>query len=583
MSTSGTGKDVVYVDVDDEITGIIDKVTSSSAKVVALVLPKRASVFQSIVNMKLLKKRAEVAKKHIVLITSEAGLMPLAGNVGLYVAKTLQSKPEIPEAFAPASELPEEIEEAPLAGPEDFDADKEGTTPIGQLAGSGESAVNQSPEETVELDNSETPTGGQPPKGNGGNIAALAAAGGSGKAAKGGKGKKPKVPNFNRFRKLLVLGVLALILLIVAGIFAFRVLPKATVTIKTNTSSVNASLNLTLSTGAASLDTANNSVPAQTQQQQKSNTEQASASGKKNEGDKATGTVTMTAQECNGAGFPSDVPAGSGISTNGLTFIAQQSTSFSASGINFSNGCFNYTASNPTTITAQTGGSQYNVGNGTSFTVSGRSDLSASGSTSGGTDNIVTVVQQSDIDGAKAKLKSDQNADAIKQQLEQDLQNSGLYPIDATFNASTPNISSSVQAGTQASNVTVTESITYTMFGAKKSDLQKLLDDNINKQIDTSKQSIQNDGLSQSSFSVQNPGSGSSLQVALQTTATVGPHIDVASLKQQIVGKKSGDVKDIIKVNPGVTDVTVHFSPFWVSSTPSNTSKITINFEKSSP
>ena len=45
-------KDTIYVDIDDEITGVIDKVQNSSAKLVALVLPKRASVFQSIAVMK---------------------------------------------------------------------------------------------------------------------------------------------------------------------------------------------------------------------------------------------------------------------------------------------------------------------------------------------------------------------------------------------------------------------------------------------------------------------------------------------------------------------------------------------------
>src|SRR5690606_14099634 len=62
----------------------------------ALVLPKRATVLQSIVNMKLLKKAAQGAKKNLVLITSESGLLPLAGAAGLHVAKSLQSKPEIP-------------------------------------------------------------------------------------------------------------------------------------------------------------------------------------------------------------------------------------------------------------------------------------------------------------------------------------------------------------------------------------------------------------------------------------------------------------------------------------------------------
>ena len=69
-------KNTIYIDVDDEITGVIDKVLDSPSKLVALVLPKRASVFQSIVNMKLLKRKADEADKDIVLVTTEESLLP---------------------------------------------------------------------------------------------------------------------------------------------------------------------------------------------------------------------------------------------------------------------------------------------------------------------------------------------------------------------------------------------------------------------------------------------------------------------------------------------------------------------------
>ena len=58
-------KDTIYIDVDDEITSIIEKLQNSPQRIVALVLPKRASVFQSVVNMKLLKRSAENSKKNI--------------------------------------------------------------------------------------------------------------------------------------------------------------------------------------------------------------------------------------------------------------------------------------------------------------------------------------------------------------------------------------------------------------------------------------------------------------------------------------------------------------------------------------
>ena len=105
--TCSNDKDTIYIDIDDEITGIIDKLQASDGKVVALVLPKRAAVFQSIVNMKLLKRAADSSKKNLVLITTEAGLLPLAGAAGVHVAKTLTSKPEIPSA----PQLPDDNEE----------------------------------------------------------------------------------------------------------------------------------------------------------------------------------------------------------------------------------------------------------------------------------------------------------------------------------------------------------------------------------------------------------------------------------------------------------------------------------------
>src|SRR5688572_2942339 len=97
-------KDVIYIDVDDEITAVIEKVRSSEKKIVALVLPKRAAVLQSIVNMRLLKRATTSAKKNLVLITAEHGLMPLAGAAGIHVARSLNTKPEIPEAPEKADE-----------------------------------------------------------------------------------------------------------------------------------------------------------------------------------------------------------------------------------------------------------------------------------------------------------------------------------------------------------------------------------------------------------------------------------------------------------------------------------------------
>ncbi len=565
MSTSpslanpnNAGKETIYVDVDDEITAIIDKVRGSSQKIVALVLPKRATMLQSVVNMKLLKRTSDEAKKHLVLITSEPGLLPLAGGVGLYVAKNLQSKPEIPDVPL-SNRAPEEIEEA-LSMEDDTPAQLDAAKPVGDLAAG--SIPASAVDETIHMGGDEPRVGNMP---------------GSGKGKKGAKagGSKFKIPNFNRFRLLLICGGAGIVLLILAWILCFDILPKATITVKTNASNITNNLNVTLSSTASGVKGA--TIPAQMQQTQKAMTQQSPATGQKDNGTKASGSVTFTAKECGAVAQAPDVPAGTGISANGLTFITQTATSFGSPQIK--GNCINFTALGSTPVIAQNNGAQYNIGSAT-FTVAGRSDASATSSNTmtGGTSNIVKIVQQSDIDSAKQKLASQDTA-AIKQQLTSAFQNVGLFAIQSTFQAGTPAITTTANVGDQADNVTVNETVNYTMFGAKKQDLHQLVSDNVNKKIDTSKQVLLDDGLDSATFTLQSQ-TGNNAVVALQDTAIAGPDLKVDALRTQVAGKKASDAQSIIKSNPGVTDVDVSYSPFWVSAIPKNTSKITIVIEK---
>lgn len=563
-------KDVIYIDVDDEITTIIDKVRSSQSKILALVLPKRATTLQSIVNMKLLKRSADEANKHLVLITSEAGLMPLAANVGLYVAKTLQSKPEVP-AVPRATEQPEDSEEAislddaPLAGAAGVAA----RNPINQNMPVGDLAKGAMPpsavDDAIDFDN-DAPV--RPGVIGPAPIPSKA----SSKKPNGPKNKKLAVPNFDKFRMWLVLGGVGLVAIIFLFILCFKVLPKASILVKTDSTAISANIDMTLNTNATSVRPDAGVIPAKSQQVQKTFTQQASATGQKNNGQKAAGTITLV--NCNDQDVT--LPAGTGFSANGLTFISTNTATIPGSNFKSNGDCKNDGRAN-VNVTAQNGGAQYNLSP-TSYTIANApSGVAASGQQmNGGTDAIIKIVQQSDIDGAKQKLES-QDSNAVKQQLQNQLTNMGVYPIPATLTTSTPNVSTSVKAGDEADSVTVTETISYTMLGAAQKDLKKLIEAAVSDKIDTSKQSITDYGLGKATFTSQNPASGS---VAMSVTAVAGPDLKIAELKKQVAGKKTGDATKIIKSNPGVTDVTVNYSPFWVSSIPGSETKITITIDE---
>jgi hypothetical protein len=571
IQPAGDAKETVYVDIDDEITGIIEKVRDASGKIVALVLPKRATVLQSIVNMRLLKRAAEDAKKHLVLVTTEAGLLPLAGIVGLHVASTATSKPAIPPAPEAPDDAPEDIDE-PLAvtseePTEDFDHKAAATTAVGDLAGGvAASKLASAPvDEELELDDDESA-----PAATAGTPAVA--------AAKPKLNKKLKVPNFDSFRKRLLLGGVLLLALIGLWIVAFVVLPRAKVIISTDTSTIATNLDLTLDTAVKELNADTGVVPAVAQTTQKSYSQQVEATGQQNNGEKADGSVTMSVERCApNLGTPTSVPSGTGVSSGGLTYITQEETNFTFS--NFTSGSCGMYKSNSVDIIALKGGTQYNTGGSASFTVSGRSELDAKGSASGGTDNIIKVVSQSDIDGAKDKIKTEDTT-AIQKGLQSVLEGKGLMPVAETFVAGDPQVTTSAKVGDETDTVTVTEVINYNMLGVKSSDIKQLVVANVNEKIDKGKQSILDDGVAKATFSAQSPATTTAATVSLHAKSVAGPQLDADALQKEVAGKKSGDIKKLIKETPGVTDVEVKYSPFWVTATPKNPTKITVQINK---
>src|SRR3990167_2305989 len=79
-----------YIDVDEEITSIINRLRKSRAKENIFVLPRGALILQSIVNLKLLKKETEKLKKQLMIVTQDAQGRGIAEKVGIFTQPTLE-------------------------------------------------------------------------------------------------------------------------------------------------------------------------------------------------------------------------------------------------------------------------------------------------------------------------------------------------------------------------------------------------------------------------------------------------------------------------------------------------------------
>lgn len=543
-------KDVIYIDVEDDITAIIGKVKHSKEKVVALVPPKRIGVLQSAVNLRLLARTAETNHKHLVLITNNQALLGLSAAAKIPVAKNLQSKPEIPEIPALDIDNGEDV----IDGAQ---------LPVGELAKTagttGAAGVgSQVSDKVLASIDSDVAKRATPPK--------------PGEAPTRGRVRSGiKVPSFDLFRKklfiLIGLGILFIIFLIWAIFFA----PSATVVISARTTSMDiktpVAIGPTLSTSSDS-----STLKSVLQQDKQSSTIEFDATGTKDVGEKASGQVKLSVLSAS----PTNVPAGTLLtSTGGLVFTTASAATIPASVPCFPSFCAQSVTVN---VTASASGTKYNDVSGSLSGAPSGASAELTAPTAGGTEKIVKIVLQADVEKAKAQLVS-KSTDDVKKKLSSKF-DSNTVIINDSFQAtptspvSTPGIG---QESTDGKAKLVSE-VSYSMSGIAKGDLSSFLKSALEKQIDRDQQRIYSDGASDAKLTgfTQNNGNTS---VTITTVGQVGPKIEDDKIKEQVKGKPYGEIQTELKAIEGISDADTKFWPFWVSTVPEDTKKIKIEFK----
>ncbi len=100
---------IYYIDNDEEITSIVDRLKKSKADKNFLVVPQRALVLQSLVNLKLLKREAEKERKQIIIVTQNSLGEIFAKKAGIETVPSIdgleagQAEPEDKKKFLSAS------------------------------------------------------------------------------------------------------------------------------------------------------------------------------------------------------------------------------------------------------------------------------------------------------------------------------------------------------------------------------------------------------------------------------------------------------------------------------------------------
>src|SRR3989304_6581447 len=86
---------ILYLEIDEEITSVIDRLKKTAEADIHLVVPKEAALLQSIVNLKLLKKQADSLGKQIQIITHDKVGRNLAEQVGIHSVSKIGTQNEV--------------------------------------------------------------------------------------------------------------------------------------------------------------------------------------------------------------------------------------------------------------------------------------------------------------------------------------------------------------------------------------------------------------------------------------------------------------------------------------------------------
>lgn len=602
-------KDVIYIEPEDDITDILANIKDAKNKIIALVPPKKAGVLQSAVNFKLIAKTANQHEKTVVLITSDNSLLALADKVKMPTAKTLQSKPKLPNSDSAKefgdkdedasdedaitdddAEEPEE-EEEPVEETHQKKAEKTSKKDDAKKAGAV-AVAKKAKDVDLELDAEDVESDGDEK---------------SSKKEKSEKKKNLKVPNFKKYRKFIILAAVLLVVVFGFGYWATAIAPRAKISVKVKTTPANFSQTVSFVTDETKSDPENGVFFAERKETTKKASADFEATGQVDKGTKASGTITVTrpageAIDCFEASGVSSfsIPANTQATINGKQYIVTEGGSANVkiddaekvkySGVGLFQRCSLKVAvsSGKIAVVAKEVGEGYNIAatsTGISLNLSTNKKYSvASSAMTGGTSKIVKVVSPEDVEKANNELTGETDKEAREELTSQFSSDyiliSNSFAVESSGFTTSPSVNQEVGDGVTPKIARETK---YVIYAVKKDDIDTYIRKVAEEKIKGDKtQMIYSTGVAteedeeDKAFFESYKNENGNMVAKLKSTTKTGPRITEDMVKEVSLGVKIGKVQSNLRSYNGVTEANVETSYFWVTSVPNDDNKVEI-------
>lgn len=576
-------KDVVYIEPEDDITDIIARIKAAKLKLVALVPPKKIGVLRSAVNTKLVAKAARQSEKVVVIVTTDPSLVKLAAAAQIPVAKNLQSRPKLP------SEIKEEEKSTgeQVINEAEFDeeiAAEEAELAAGAAAGVAGAAVGAGVgSHTANAKKAHENASGAAKSAIDQDISSDDLEKADKKGEKGKKSKKGNIPTLEKYRKWIIIGAAAFVILVATLIWAFVFAPAANIAVAIRTTSNNFSENVSFVTKTGTEKPSEGVFLLESQSVDKVTSVEFSATGEKDMGEKAHGTLDLTATfSVDTINSAISVPQGAIFSRGDYQYTTDKSITFK---LDNEDDCSvselkagKCTISTSVNVTAIEAGDKYNIGAYNSGWNSSIANVTASNSAAftGGTSKKVTVVSQDDFNKAKEKLTDQGKEDGISE-----LKNKfgdDMIVIESSLEVktseptSTPGVDQEVGSGVTPK---LSATTTFTMFAVDKNKVEEYIKQKTEEKLASDQKIYAIDTPFFENFTKTD----NSYTAKLKSSTKSGPKVTEEDILEKSKGKKVGEIQSLLKSINGVSSVNVKTSFPWVRTVPDDPNKITIELK----
>ena len=563
-------KDVIYIEPEDDITDIITKIENSKEKILALVPPKKAGVFRSIVNIKLIAKAGVNAGKTIVLVTTDQSIIKLAAATRLPVTKDLQSAPAIPK-------VDESIKAETTSVDEVLAAD--GGQTEESVAEDLESEKEAKPKKVVVKDSQESEDTAKVDKDDKNN-----------KDDKKSDKDKKKSKMSPKKRKIIIGSAIGGgLLFILILVWAFKIAPAATVTVAIRTTTTNFSENATFTTKMSEENASQGKFYLEEKKVETKVEASFEATGSKNVGEKAKGELIVYQYFKERGNIA--IEKGASFTNSELTFVADDDTTLSWDGKDFDK-CLNKSDQSSLfyygcrvfakiAVTAAEPGTQYNLAPvETGWSTTANVYVYNESAMAGGTTKSITVVTQADIDEALAKIvEGNATAQASRKTKLLSTIEDGTFIIDSSYKQTTSDPKSTPAVGEEVKpneKATLAVTITDSVYTVDKTKVEEFIAEKA-KLAENYKIYEMNDPFIENFTEVDDIYVGK-----IKTSYVSGPKVTENDVIETIRGKGLGEARaDLLNKFSGIDSnkTKIEVSHPWVFSVPSEATKITVRIE----